>query len=229
MPTKQHASLPALIGGDFPVIALQLSGSAGLLFMNVEHIRALWRKSGNKYYHAHREEIRRKLKERRKTDLAYRDRVNSHKRAWKKKRKLPSQPKPKWDKARSAAWMRVWRSSPENKLKSAAWSKRWRDANQPRIRALRIKRKAMIRGATVNPECIEQFVVRVKSKTYARCYYCKRKCRTTNIHFDHITAIIHGGMHSVENLCVSCPTCNLKKGEKAVSQLEFLAQPVLPI
>lgn len=60
-----------------------------------------------------------------------------------------------------------------------------------------------------------------KRKAYEKAYYqayCEKTISTKNIHFDHIVALIKGGPHSVENLCVSCSRCNRSKGAKTIKE-----------
>jgi hypothetical protein len=44
-----------------------------------------------------------------------------------------------------------------------------------------------------------------------RCYYCTEDC-TFNHHFDHDLPVSRGGLNVPDNLKVSCPSCNSKKG-----------------
>lgn len=80
------------------------------------------------------------------------------------------------------------------------------------------KRRALERAATVNLLGIRAFVKGVKSKPSAVCYYCQRKVSTAHVHFDHIIALSRGGLHAVENLCVSCSACNMSKGAKPMTE-----------
>jgi len=47
-----------------------------------------------------------------------------------------------------------------------------------------------------------------------RCHICGELCDKDNFHVDHIEAYSLGGKTSLENLKVSCPSCNLKKSNK---------------
>lgn len=44
------------------------------------------------------------------------------------------------------------------------------------------------------------------------CFWCDTY--TEKIHLDHITPLAKGGKHTINNLVVSCPECNFKKGAK---------------
>lgn len=47
-----------------------------------------------------------------------------------------------------------------------------------------------------------------------KCYWCNNKIINNNYHIDHYVPLSKGGEHTINNLVVSCPNCNLKKGNK---------------
>ena len=75
------------------------------------------------------------------------------------------------------------------------------------------RRKARIAGCTTNPSGIAEFIKRVRSKRYIKCYYCGTKVLGNKAHIDHIKALLGKelGPHEVGNLCAACPRCNLTK------------------
>lgn len=130
-------------------------------------------------------------------------------------------------KLRRARNMRRWRERPENAKKVAHWNKQWRESHQAQAKALSRKRQALKQGAAVDTAGIAAFIFEVRQKRSVRCYYCQCRRSGKTIHFDHIIALAKGGRHAVDNLCVSCPKCNLKKGVKPISDLDFLTQGLL--
>lgn len=48
----------------------------------------------------------------------------------------------------------------------------------------------------------------------ARCEYCGaiEECSPVGFHCEHIIAVQHGGATTLDNLAVSCPACNFRKG-----------------
>jgi len=100
---------------------------------------------------------------------------------------------------RASAWFQAHKNDPEFMVKARARSN---------------KRRALKKAASVNLKGINNFIKGVFSKPFAFCYYCGKRTSTKLIHFDHIVALAKGGLHSVENLCVSCAACNLSKGAK---------------
>lgn len=89
------------------------------------------------------------------------------------------------------------------------------------------KRRALKMKATVNLTAIKEFIRRVKSKPTVVCYYCESVVPTNAMHFDHIIPLIKGGSHSVENLCASCPTCNLTKNASTIKAWFKMGQQIL--
>lgn len=94
------------------------------------------------------------------------------------------------------------------------FTKQWTKRNPEKAYITSSKRRALKKQASVNLASIKQFVLSVKSKKTVKCYYCTRRVRSNSIHFDHIVPLSKGGAHSVDNLCVSCADCNLKKHDK---------------
>lgn len=67
-----------------------------------------------------------------------------------------------------------------------------------------------------------------RDKPKVKCFWCLGLFRGSDCHVDHITPLSTGGRHSVENLCVSCADCNLKKSNTKLSEWnQKIAQPVL--
>lgn len=53
------------------------------------------------------------------------------------------------------------------------------------------------------------------------CIWCHCEC-SSNFHVDHIVPLSRGGHHKLNNLAISCPTCNMRKGAKL--PCEWVAQ-----
>ena len=56
------------------------------------------------------------------------------------------------------------------------------------------------------------------------CYYCGCDLSKTGEHLDHKQPLSRGGEHSMENIVLSCPACNMSKGAK--TEEEFKAERV---
>jgi len=108
-------------------------------------------------------------------------------------------------------------------------NKKWAKENPETKLEIAQRRRARRLNATISPEKISAWMTRVKSKEFARCYYCRERFRTTKIHFDHIVPLAKGGQHSLGNICVSCASCNLRKGTNLVSSWTRNGQQVLDV
>lgn len=119
--------------------------------------------------------------------------------------------------ARNSEKVKRYHAKYREKIKTTGYHKKWRDKNRGKWTAMSSRRRALERNAAINLRKISEWMQFVRNKDYARCYYCKTEIPSNEVHFDHIVAIIKGGQHSVENLCVSCRKCNLSKGAKDLS------------
>lgn len=45
-----------------------------------------------------------------------------------------------------------------------------------------------------------------------KCFYCSDLL--TRYHVDHVIPVVRGGSNTPDNIVISCPTCNLKKGSQ---------------
>lgn len=54
--------------------------------------------------------------------------------------------------------------------------------------------------------------MKVYKKYGGKCHYCGKEVPENNFHVDHMTPLSRGGSNKFENLCLSCPHCNMSKG-----------------
>lgn len=102
---------------------------------------------------------------------------------------------------------RRWREA--NKEKHAELNKAWKLANPGKVRARRQRR----RGAKVEPGLGEWMERQAGLMVGKVCFYCGTDCGD-GFHWDHRVPLVAGGGNSRENLVVSCPTCNMRKGAR---------------
>ena len=106
----------------------------------------------------------------------------------------------------------------QNKEKVAGNNKKWWDNNPEKRRlykaAYRCKLKEQL--GFVSPDIIEKLLLTQED----RCFYCSNDL--VKYHLDHMTPISRGGLHDDSNLCLSCPSCNLRKNAKTAE--EFFQQ-----
>lgn len=95
--------------------------------------------------------------------------------------------------------------------------------NKNSVRRIRIK--------SANPGCskaISYWMVKWKSLKLVTCHWCQKRLNPSICHADHIMPLAKGGLHSVENLCVSCAVCNHSKGSRLPSEFALnLSSPPL--
>ena len=70
------------------------------------------------------------------------------------------------------------------------------------------KRRAKIRVGRVRTEDLQLLIK--NSKT---CYWCNTKLNN-DYHIDHYIPLSKGGIHTIDNIVISCPDCNLEKNIK---------------
>lgn len=126
---------------------------------------------------------------------------------------------------------RKWRANPENRKLANAKSKIRRNADLYAYRATeRIRSKqrhALKNSVTVNRKEVVAFYQKIKLSHSVLCFWCGDRIAGNETHIDHIVALSKGGLHAVENLCASCPCCNLSKGAKSVEEWEKYKSEVL--
>jgi 5-methylcytosine-specific restriction endonuclease McrA len=57
-----------------------------------------------------------------------------------------------------------------------------------------------------DPEKARQYYLNNKKKILK-----KARLRYKTNHLDHVIPLAWGGLHDISNLCLACPTCNLRK------------------
>lgn len=124
------------------------------------------------------------------------------------------------------------KSRASNPGSDKAASKRWRSKNPGKYR------KAVIESKRKNPAKYREISERKRARRLGqlgkklpnikemlglqknKCYYCQVDLDTTGYHEEHKTPLSRGGLHSENNVCLSCPPCNSRKSTK--TEEEFL-------
>lgn len=125
--------------------------------------------------------------------------------------------------ARAAKWRL------ENPEKAAETKRIYKARFPERLRARSQKYKARKKGAkTGNQKTIIAWDRAWRGRSRVKCYWCLETFPPVECHTDHIVALEKGGAHSIENLCISCGTCNTRKQHKTLEQWNaHLEQPAL--
>jgi 5-methylcytosine-specific restriction endonuclease McrA len=105
---------------------------------------------------------------------------------------------------------RAYRAANEEHLKAIKLE--WRAKNALAVRMIRFtyvaKRRAQVRAGDSSRK-IRQWVDAQKKV----CHWCGKKCKD-DFHIDHIQPLARGGLHVTTNLCIACPTCNIRKNAR---------------
>ena len=104
---------------------------------------------------------------------------------------------------------REWRQ--KNKEKVREITKRYSLKNPEKVRLLAKKGRAKRQNAKIGPIC-KSDIDGMKLRQKNRCAVCK--VRMDKFHIDHIMPLCLGGAHTVSNLQLLCPSCNLSKSGK---------------
>ena len=71
------------------------------------------------------------------------------------------------------------------------------------------KRRTLTKNGDVTTQQLKELYSTVKN-----CYWCNTKLNKNNTHLDHFMPLSKGGLHTIDNLVLSCSYCNLQKHAK---------------
>jgi len=112
-------------------------------------------------------------------------------------------------------------------------TRQWHKSNPAQSKANKSNakhtRRAKEYATRVNPYGIYQWMKRVKSTPVVTCHWCGESMLGILAVFDHVIAISKGGAHTLENLCVSCGSCNSSKKDKLPHQWSVYGQSFLSL
>lgn len=84
-----------------------------------------------------------------------------------------------------------------------------------KLKAKKVNHKARVRGAVGKISDID--IINKLKEQNEKCYYCGCELKE-DYHIDHKTPICRGGLNIKDNICCSCPACNLSKNDKTVEE-----------
>ncbi len=101
---------------------------------------------------------------------------------------------------------------------------RWKHENMHIIRKHIALRRARIMGATIgDPRLIAAWEKEWKSHPTATCEWCRMEVPVKECQSDHAEPLILGGPHNLDNLVISCRSCNSRKRGRSLEKwLNFL-------
>lgn len=80
------------------------------------------------------------------------------------------------------------------------------------VRARRVNARGS--GDKIRAQQIASMLERQKR----RCWWCGKKIKGNDYHVDHVIPITRGGSNDIGNLCIACPSCNLRKGARSAGE-----------
>jgi 5-methylcytosine-specific restriction endonuclease McrA len=118
----------------------------------------------------------------------------------------------KWKRLREPSRVRARERYWEHPDAQRAKDKAWRDANPDKVRSYWSRSDAVRRMAVQDMEAEHVSRAYIITRDGSRCHICGKKCRSSEIHLDHLVPISRGGTHTAANLRVACAHCNLSRG-----------------
>jgi len=169
--------------------------------------RKKWAEDNNKSIRRYRDDDYRKHAD------GYKERAHRWRKENHEKKKLVDKIWRTNNKEKKAAIDKKWRENnrdkEEHNRKSREYAKAHPDKSRENVRRRRaIKCKAPGRGVTASQE------KDIIAQHSGICVYCGKKAN--KIELDHIVPLARGGAHDIDNIALSCDTCNRKKGAKSL-------------
>lgn len=126
-----------------------------------------------------------------------------------------------------------YQNDPKYRARLILQIKLWTEANREKVKAMHrlaaSKRRAIIRGSTVNPDGLKKFMNRISKERCVACYYCGQLVSGSARHVDHVVPLSRGGVHAVGNFCISCRSCNSSKNAHLLSEWKRDGQIMLSL
>ena len=93
--------------------------------------------------------------------------------------------------------------------------KKWKKANAWSAKEYKRQRRARKRKQIGNIP--SDYLVLLDKMQSGLCFYCFNLL-DLDYHLEHKTPVSRGGLHDFDNLCLSCPSCNHRKGSKTFEE-----------
>jgi 5-methylcytosine-specific restriction endonuclease McrA len=94
-------------------------------------------------------------------------------------------------------------------------SKVWKAKNVEKIRAARQRRRARLKDGA-SPGVPAEVFLKKCEESEGRCWYCLAKCN--ELQREHVVPIARGGRDEPGNVVPACPSCNMSKNARLLSE-----------
>lgn len=106
-----------------------------------------------------------------------------------------------------------------NRAHYLAYQQEWRKKNPDAVLDRVRRRQARKMGAPVVDKINRS---ELWERDGGKCHLCGKRCDPNNWHADHLVPLSLGGSHTMANLAVSHPTCNLRRNNTGSAQLRLI-------
>lgn len=123
-----------------------------------------------------------------------------------------------YDRKRGNEHTKRWRAA--NPERDRATKARWRAANPDAVNASHAARRAAKLAATVGKVSYQSLRL-----AFPDCYLCGLPL-SGKLAYDHVHPLARGGAHFQQNIRPTHATCNLRKGDRLLSELSWYVGPL---
>ena len=100
----------------------------------------------------------------------------------------------------------------QNREAASARTRNWNERHPDKRKAIQLCANALRNAATkdgVKPRALRAWLDQQK----LTCFYCQTDCQSA-YEIDHFQPLARGGRHEIDNLRMSCPSCNRRKSAR---------------
>jgi 5-methylcytosine-specific restriction endonuclease McrA len=179
-----------------------------------------FREYNQQYQKEHAEELKA-----RKREYLSREQVKEHHKNWKRQDRLKNREKIQ---ARMQKWLekhpgytkernKLYREMKGDTLREYDRQRSKDPKRKDQLRDHKARRRAQKLGSRIGRIRWDHIIQRDN----ATCYLCEKKLSKKEITFDHVIPLTRGGPHTEDNLKVACRSCNSRKHNKLLEELDW--------
>jgi len=127
--------------------------------------------------------------------------------------------------------LKKWQQSEKGRLMRKVWLESYKKTKKYRasVSAQASRRRAIKKRAPLaDAKVIAAWFKKWKTLDVVFCHWCHGQFKVKECEADHVMPISKGGAHSIDNLVISCVSCNRRKAAKTPSEwvAELRLQPI---